>query len=151
MECTTKNKIETTVNEVRKISFEEKRNSAEEKINAFLDAVLEFKEMLTKKAEKISRLVDKLDEVTWYKVEDEECLMLLNDLIAQTKDLHSSLIRNYVIFASLKQKGIAKAEIKNYKSAIDDLKESFTDLESVFFFLPEMPEFKETTKELSLI
>ncbi len=31
------------------------------------------------------------------------------------------------------------------------LKESYQDLESVFFFLPEIAEFKDTTKQLSLI
>lgn len=51
----------------------------------------------------------------------------------------------------MRSKGIAKEEISNFKAAIDDLKDSYQDLESVFFFLPKMPEFKETTKQLSLI
>jgi hypothetical protein len=151
MECATKDKIQTTVQEVRRMSFEEKINSSEEKMNTFLDAILEFKGKLTEKSNKILRLADMLEEITWFTIVDNECLMLLNDLIAQSKDLHSSLIRNYVVFAPLKQKGIAKEEITSYKSAIDDLKESYSDLESVFFFLPDMPEFKETTRELSLV
>ena len=151
MECVTKDKISNTVNEVRQISFEEKINSSEEKINSFLDAILDFKNNLIEKSNKIIELADKLEQITWLTVDDNECLMLLNDLIAQSKDLHSSLIRNYVVFAPLRQKGIAKDEIRTYKSAIDDFKESYIDLESVFFFLPEIPEFKETTRELSLV
>jgi hypothetical protein len=72
-------------------------------------------------------------------------------LIAAAKDLRSSLVRQYVSMTSLTKQGIAKQEIKDFKYAIDDLRESIEDLESVFFFLPEMPEFKETTKKLTLI
>lgn len=153
MECATKNKIVHTVEEVRKISFEEKMNSSEEKMNILLDAILEFKSKLSEKTTKITELADTLEEITWFQIEkgDNDCLMLLNDLIAQAKDLHSSLIRNYVNFTPLRKKGVAKAEIKSYKSAIDDFKESYSDLESVFFYLPEIKDFKETTKELSLI
>ncbi|WP_297097521.1 hypothetical protein [uncultured Draconibacterium sp.] len=153
MECATRNKIVHTVEKVRKISFEEKINSSEEKMNAFLDAILDFKDKLSEKSTKITELADTLEEITWFEIEkeDNECLMLLNDLIAQAKDLYSSLIRNYVVFNPLRQKGIAKEAIKNYKSAIDDFKESYSDLESVFFYLPEMKDFKETTKELSLV
>lgn len=151
IKCATKEKIINTVSAVRKVSFEEKLNSTEEKLNNFLDAILDFKIMLTEKTAKINELIENLESVTWLQIQNEECLMLLNDLVAQAKDLHSSLIRNYVVFNSLKQKGIAKECIKEYKAAIDDFKESYSDIESVFFFLPEMPEFKETTKELSLI
>ncbi len=51
----------------------------------------------------------------------------------------------------IRSKGIAKEEIKNFKSAIDDLKDVASDLESRFFFLPKIPDFQETTKELSLV
>ena len=77
--------------------------------------------------------------------------MSLNDLIASIKDAHSILIKQYVSLNYIRSKGIAKEEISKFKSSIDDLKESYQDLESVFFFLPEIPDFKETTKQLSLI
>jgi hypothetical protein len=41
--------------------------------------------------------------------------------------------------------------ILEFKIAVDEQKEVYEDLESVFFFLPEMPDFKETTKLLSLV
>jgi hypothetical protein len=151
MICKEKDKIKSTVEEIRRISFQEKRNYSEKKMNSFLNVILDFKENLNEKTDRIQKLVNILEEITWFKVIDDECLMLLNDLIAQSKDLHSSLIRHYALSLQFKQKGIAKKEIINYKTAIDDFKESFSDLESVFFFLPDMPEFKETTRELSLI
>jgi 5-bromo-4-chloroindolyl phosphate hydrolysis protein len=61
------------------------------------------------------------------------------------------LIRQYVSLYLIRSKGIAKEEIKNFKNTIDDLKENYQDLESVYFFLPEIPDFKETTKLLSLV
>ena len=153
MEIAAKEKIENIVNEVRRVSFEEKINATEEKVNLFLDAILLVNGRLNAKAEKISTLANRFEAITWLELgnNQQECLMLLNDLIAQAKDLHSSLIRNYVAYAPLRNKGLAKEAIKTYKAAIDDFKEAYTDLESVFFFLPHMPDFKETTKELSLL
>ena len=42
-------------------------------------------------------------------------------------------------------------EIKKFKAATDDLKDVAADLESRFFFLPNISDFQETTKELSLL
>ncbi|WMN11379.1 hypothetical protein QYS49_38175 [Marivirga salinae] len=78
-------------------------------------------------------------------------MILLNDIISSAKDLRTSLIRQYISLNFLISNGIAKDEIKEFKNSIDELKESYEDLESVFFFLPEMPDFVETTKKLSLI
>jgi len=94
---------------------------------------------------------NRIEKITWYNDLDEECYMLINDLISAIKDLHSSLIRQYVSMNYLKQKGIVKEEIRDFKSTIDNLKENYQDLESVFFFLPKMPDFKETTKQLSFV
>ena len=148
-----KPKITEVFNAVRNFSFEEKREVFfdEEKINKLLDTILDFKKTFATKTEKINNLVTKLEELTWCNNVDEECLMLINDLISSIKDLHSSLIRQYVSLTYIRSKNIAKEEIKNFKMAIDNLKEIGVDLESVFFFLPEMPLFKNTTKQLSLV
>jgi hypothetical protein len=154
MDCVLhKPKITEAFNAVRNFSFEEKKEAIfdEAKINKLLDAILDFKKVFTTKTEKINDLVIKLEELTWCGDVDEECLMLINDLISSIKDLHSSLIRQYVSLNYIRSKNIAKEEIKNFKMAIDELKEISADLESVFFFLPEMPLFKNTTKQLSLV
>ncbi len=155
MEClSAKSEISDTFQRVRDFSFQEKKEAflyEEEKTNEFLDAILAFKNNLGIKTNKINLLLEEIEKLTWYDNLDDECLKLINDLISSMKDLHSSLIRQYVSMNKVRAKGIAKAEIKYFKLAIDDLKESFQDLESVFFYLPEMPDFQETTKLLSLI
>ncbi|MCF6318526.1 MAG: hypothetical protein L3J83_04470 [Proteobacteria bacterium] len=154
MECITcKSEIVDTFSNVRTFSFEEKKSSVlnEERINYFLDTLLDFKAHLKEKSEKIYDINQRIEQITWYNDLDEECLMLLNDIISVAKDLQSSLIRQYVKMNIFRQKGIAKKEIASFKNAIDELKEAYEDLESVFFFLPEMPEFTETTRQLSLV
>lgn len=154
MECLShKSEISNTFSSVRNFSFEEKKVSIydEERMNAFLDAILEFKNTFQRKTVKIVEINDRIERVTWFNDLDEESLMLINDLISSIKDLHSTLIRQYVSLNLIRSKGIAKDEIKNFKNAIDDLKENYQDLESVYFFLPEIPDFKETTKLLSLV
>lgn len=153
MECLTfKSEISDTFSKVRDFSFEEKKAFLnEEKINALLDTINDLKKLFSQKTKKINALNEKIEKLTWFDEVNDECLLLLNDLISSIKDAHSTLIKQYVSLNYIRSKAIAKEEISNFKNAIDDLKESYQDLESVFFFLPEMPDFKETTNQLSLI
>ena len=152
-DVTCKSKISATFESVQKFSFEEKQNASfdEAKINKFLDTILKFKQVLSTKIEKINTLVAKIEQVTWFNNLDNEALILTNDLISSIRDLRSSLLRQYVSLNFIRAKGIAKDEIKNFKTAIDDLEEIARDLEATFFFLPKMEAFNETTKELSLV
>ena len=154
MEClSNKAKIQNTFSSVRDFSYLEKRNpiSEEEMNNQLLDTILDFKESIKVKTKKIYEVNENIEKLTWFNDLDEECLMLINDLISSAKDLRSSLIRQYISLDFLRIKGIAKEEIKDFKNSIDELKETYEDLESVFFYLPELPEFVETTKLLSLV
>lgn len=146
-------KISETFERVRKFSFEQKKEATydEAKINAFLDKILEFKEIFAKKTEKINGLVEKIEELTWFTNVDSESLLKINDLISAIRDGHSSLKRQWVSTNTIRKAGIAKDELKNFKLAMDDLKGAASDLESRFFFLPQLPNFEETTKELSLL
>ena len=150
---TYKTKISETFGKVRKLSFEEKKKSAldEVKINKLLDKILEFKRFFTDKTNKINSLVEKIEQITWFNDLDNESLMSINDLISSIRDLHSTLLRQYISLNLIRSKGIAKEEIKSFKTSIDDLKDVATDLESRFFFLPNIIDFQETTKELSLV
>ncbi len=154
MEClTAKDRIIDSVKQVRNDSFADKKHFTEEQIvNSFLDNLLDFKKSLSEKSFKINELNKSLESLTWINENmDDDCLRLINDLIAAMKDYHSTLIRHYVNASILKDKGIAKDEIKEFKNSIDDLKEMFIDFESIYFHLPQIPGFKETSKELSLI
>lgn len=154
MGCIThKAEIQETFTSVSDFSYHEKRSPFmdQERMNAFLDAILEFKAYLSEKTNRIISINAGIEKITWYNDLDDECLKLINDLISTIKDLRSTLIRQYVSMSLLRDKGIAKEEIKEFKIAVDELKEIYQDLESVFFFLPEMADFKETTKLLSLM
>ena len=154
MDCLSyKPQIEDTFEKVRALSFEEKKEAVldEQKINSLLDKILEFKKKFSDKTNKINFLVEKIEEITWFNSLDNDTLMSINDLISSIRDLHSSLLRQYISLNFLRSKGIAKEEIKKFKLAIDDLKDVAADLESRFFFLPNISGFQETTKELSLL
>lgn len=141
-------KIKEVLSSARKYSFEEKRLAYidENKITTLVKSTIKAK------IKEINNFNDELEKLTWIDDIDEGCLMLINDLISFSKDWYSSLIRQYVAMeGTLEAEGIAKEEIENFRTSIDELKESFEDLESVFFFLPKMPDFVETTKQLSLI
>ena len=154
MECLAhKSEIADTFSSIRSFSYAEKKSTLldHESPNVFIDSLLDFKQSLREKTETIISFNDRIEKITWYNDLDEECYMLINDLIAAIKDLHSSLTRQYISMNYLKQKGFVKEEIRDLKSSIDNLKENYQDLESVFFYLPKMPDFKETTKQLSLV
>lgn len=148
-----KSRIAETFEKVRVLSFNEKKESVfdETQINNLLDKILDFKKKFTDKTNRINSLVDKIEEITWFNEIDNENLMSINDLISSIRDLHSSLLRQYISLGFLRSKGIAKDEIKRFKASIDDLKDVAADLESRFFFLPNIADFQETTKELSLL
>jgi uncharacterized protein YutE (UPF0331/DUF86 family) len=145
--------IQRTFKELSTFSFNEKKITlnAEERINELLDSILDFKKSLKDKTQEIYDINEKLEKLTWFNNLDEACLMTLNDLISLAKDLRTTLIRRYVAMNHLRTRGVANAEIKDFKNALDEMKESYEDLESVFFYLPKMPEFVETSRRLSLI
>lgn len=145
--------IKRTFAEVREASFKEKSYplTEEQLTNSFLDSILELKKILQDKTSEIFLINDMMEKLTWVNDVDEESLMLLNDLISVAKDFRSSLIRQYISLNDLRKQGLVKEEIKEFKNGIDALKEAYEDLESVFFFLPKMPDFVETTRKLSLI
>ena len=154
MECLShKSEIVDTFSNVRNFSFQEKKVPLldEERANSLLDAILDYKSNLKDKTKRIYNVNERIEKITWFDNLDEESLMHINDLISSAKDLRTSLIRQYISMSFLRQKGIAKDEVKDFKNSIDELKESYEDLESVFFFLPEMPDFVETTTKLSLV
>jgi hypothetical protein len=154
MECLeAKETINNTFVAVRDVSYSEKklRVPTEEEINHFLDKILELQKFLGEKTEKINFVNELLEKITWLNGINEECLIQINTVIGVAKDFHSTLIRQFVKLNFLRTKGIAKQAIKEFKYSIDSLKDAIADLESVFFSLPEIGEFNDITKELSLI
>src|SRR5690606_30674992 len=99
----------------------------------------------------IEILVDKLESITWFENIDDECLKIISDIISLSKDLTQNLERKYrsSSLIKIKNKGIAKHEIKSYISSIEDLKEVTEDLEDVFFALRKCDDFNSITAGLS--
>lgn len=146
-------RITTTVDQVREASYSDKKNllQSEEELNKFLDNILLFKKLLNDKTAKIESICEELESFTWFDHIDDECMRLLNDVIASARDWRSTLIKQYIQMETLRKRKIASEEISNFKSALDDLRETCEDLESVFFHLPKSESFQETTKQLSLV
>jgi len=142
-----------TFSEVRRFSFQEKNSPSidKEKLNTFLDSIIDLKLELKNKTLKIQKLVEDIEKITWYDHINKESLILINDIISSTKDLQTTLLRQYLALKHLTKNDIGKEEIQGFKYSIDELKESYEDLESVFFHLPELPDIKETTSKLSLL
>lgn len=147
-----KSEIADTFSNIRSFSFQEKKKPIldEANVNDLLDAILDFKCNLKEKTDRIYNIIERIEKITWFNNLDEESLMSLNDLISSAKDLRTSLIRQSISMNNLIKKEIAIEEIKDFKNSIDELRESYEDLESVFFFLPKMPDFVEITAKLSL-
>jgi hypothetical protein len=150
---TYKPQILETFQQVRNFSFEEKREAVidEIKMNKFLDRIIDFKQSLKIKTDKIEEIIENTEKITWFNNLDDDSLLIVNDLVSSIRNLHSSLNRQYISFLFIRERGIAKAEMNNFVSAIDDLKEIAADLDSRFFLLPNNDEFDKITKELSLI
>lgn len=142
-----------TFSEVRRFSFQEKNSPSinKEKLNTFLDSSIDLKLELKNKTSKIQNLVEDIEKITWFDHISEENLILINDVISTTKDLHTSLLRQYLALKHSIKNDNTMNEIQDFKNSIDELKESYEDLESVFFYLPELSDFKETTSKLSLL
>lgn len=146
--------IDYVVKEVDEISYKAKVKPAitEEVINKFLDQILLLKELLRNQTKELSKLNDQVEKVTWVgEPIGEENLKKINNVIAKMKDLYSSLNRQILSLKPIKKKGIATKAINEFRAEVDGIRESYEDLESVFFFLPALPEFKEAQRIISLV
>jgi len=146
--------IETQFKTVSDFSYQQKKQPIpeEEIVNKFLDGILTAKKNITEWAEKTSQIVEGLEGLSWYNDFNDDDLRAINMLLSSGKDLRTSLIKRYISFNNVyRSKGIAKEELNNLKAATDDLKEVISDLEGAFFYLPNIPGFRETTKLLSLL
>jgi hypothetical protein len=149
-EAAEKQKLDNVLEKVKAASYSEKQNqqSEEQLIDAFLDAINTVKKDLVKRTGVLNEIAEAMEELTWMKNLDQPTLQKLNELIVLARDVHHTLIKNYVGLNIFRQKGIAKNEISDFKEAIDLLKECTFDLESVFFNFPKNTDFVQTTNAL---
>lgn len=143
--------IKSTRKEISIISLSEKK-SYNEKVNDFIDAMQSFQSILKQKTECIASINEKLEKLTWYTELDDKCLVVILEIIAICKELHSTLYSKYSEqLDKLDNKGIASQEINEFLEEIDYLSEMIADIESTFFKLPNNKKFQQINKELSLL
>jgi hypothetical protein len=137
--------------EAQEVSFEAQREiqTEEQVINTFLDAINNLKGHLADKASKLESIIEKMEHLTWCEKLDDEALSLLYQLILTSKDIKRNFIIQYISFNHFRQSGIALKEINDFKHAIDDFQETYSDLEDIYFKFPKDKEFLEVTEELS--
>ena len=143
--------LERTYTEIRDEAYKQKTRpilSENEVNNIFLDTIISFKEKLVSCTGTITKCSEKLERLSWLNGINEEDLKKISDIISQTFSLHRALVKSFVNMGTIRKKGIAKTEIKNFKLEIDTLKEITEDLDMTFFQLPLVSGFKETTAEL---
>ena len=109
--------------------------------------------------EKINNTFTQVKDISFYEkknsLHSEEIVNTFLDKILELKRIldkkTQSITKLNIQLEELTKKGIVKTEIKALKESISDLKEMTQDVESRFFFLPQMLVFTEATKELTLI
>ena len=145
-----KDRLSAVAEQVGEISFTTKRNQlSQEDIDQFLDSILLLKKRLITDCDKLDTLVNLVESITWFDREldeeelNEEELKMVHDIVTKLQDLYSSFNRRLHILKSIKERGIATDYINNLRDSIDSLKECSTDLEAVYFNLPQIPEYKE--------
>jgi len=145
--------INDTYNDVSKFSLSVKRepDNYMEKVNSYLDRINRINTYLKERTDKINNINERLEKITWFNELDDESLAQINSIISLIKDVHSYLARIYATYNDIRDSGIKKDAIKDFKNAIDDFRETSNDLESAFFNLPKIKGFNETAQKLAEI
>ncbi len=139
---------------VSEVSFEAKKESlvTEEQINHFLDSIIALRAHLKKRTEKLNEIVDLIDQVTWIDGPlSDDNLRDIHDIISKLQDYFSSLSKLLHRLKKIENNNIAGKEINSFRLAIQDVREAYQDLESIYFHLPHMDDFIEAEKMISLL
>jgi hypothetical protein len=151
MEClTAKSKIQETFNEVNELANQKNIKALkQEAVDKFLDRIIVFTTSLDKQTNTITEINTKLEKLSWVDNVDDECLELIKGLLEKSKAVHKKLIRSYVNMSWVITKDIATKAMREYKIALDDLKEHNQDLEDLYFNLPADTQFANRIQMLS--
>ena len=151
MEClTAKSKIQETFNEVTELANQKNVKALkQEAVDKFLDKIIVFTTSLENQTKTILDINSKLEKLSWVDNVDDECLELIKGLLDKSNAVHKKLIRTYVSMSWVITKDIATKVMRNYKIALDDLKEHNQDLEDLYFNLPADTEFAKRIEMLS--
>jgi len=120
----------------------------EEVINGFLDQIIELNARIKQIYLPIEAIIPKLEKLSWFS-DVEEVNEDIIEIISLTKEYKSLLTKLYVVYNNSSVKRALKTELKNFKSGIDDLKETCEDLEFVFVDSKNDEEMIRLNKQIS--
>jgi hypothetical protein len=155
----TNKSIRRMVGEVKNASFEHKIHARSNRVLLYTKIQNQLKHnayvnKLTKSiinhAALYNRIIKEMEELTWLTLNESD-LKILNDLIAFSRDIYSTEMETYNSTDVMIKWGISKEVINKYRDSVETFKETYEDLESIFFFLPNNADFIEVTKELATL
>lgn len=123
------------------------------KIDNFLDAIIKLRQYLNDRADMLDDLEEKMHKLFRldYHSLTEEDFFALQMLYEVCKRIDSNLKRTYAQLRPVREKGIAKKDLKRFYEAIDIFEETATDMYQAFFVLPHLPAFQTSDEELKAI
>ena len=148
MECiTTKRQIAETFNEI--VDFSDSKKDREQILNNFLDRIRDLQLNIDEDSSFLEGLVFRLEKMTWFDFSDldDETLQMVRNIFEVTRQIHKKILMNFV-FLNKNAREYAPSELKRLKSALDNVKESVSDTEEVFFILPKNERFQKANQKL---
>ena len=155
----TKQAIRRMVGVVKNASFEHKTHVRLNRVVFYTKKADELKystyvKRLTKsivnRTELYNEIIKEMEEFTWLTLSESD-LKILNDIIAFSRDIYSTEMETYNSSDAMIKWGISSVIIDKYRDSVETFKETYEDLESIFFFLPNNPDFIQANKELSTL
>jgi flagellin-specific chaperone FliS len=126
-------------------------NTSEEIVNEFLDTIILFKQDIQEQNSRLEKIISSIEELTWIVDYNDSDLEKLKSLILSCKGLYTDLVTHYVRMNKPNIIKLAKQEIKTYKMLVDGFKEAYQDVNSKFFILPNIQDFKDAESGLESI
>ena len=138
----TQEKIAKIVDDVKRFSEKERTEPSQEQIDQFLDKINWLKDFILEDISRLKSITTGLEDLTWITEFDEKDVEDLRYIVNICKDIHSTLVKYYIKLKSIFN-GMPKQELSDFKLSIDDFREAYTDINSKFFVLPNLQDFKE--------
>lgn len=147
--ATAKSKIAETFDAVIELSASQQKNIAQQKLDSMLDKIAEFNKSIQNKTDIINKINDRFEQLSWFDNIDDDGLKMIRKTIDFSVKVHYKLIKYYVKYGWTIRKQISTEVMRDFKNALDNMKEHNEDLEDLFFVLPNDPEMKSLAEELA--
>lgn len=114
-----------------------------------LDLINKVRANFVGSTEAMEDIIEKLQSLTWTIVEPTpDDLKSVADIISLGRQLLKGAVSIVASYQPLWEKGVIITETNEFKEVSGHLGEVLDDIESVYFKLPDLPGFNDTTHEL---